>query len=184
MTDFPFPLCGLGADFSLYYPSDTSLCFRRLVEIKKKGWRQSYKVLALLEYLITHGPRSVAQDFQEDRAAIQQIAHFQKRSTVKIKVERILQLRGKNYKLLEQERDQAREISRKITGFGNIMHTKRSDGSWGSKFPLFLHDCFGDRGDDYDEVDYYYISSRKEPTRTLPTTNQQKWLCWTPTRKL
>jgi len=40
-------------------------------------WREAYKALLLLDHLLTHGPRSVAVEFQKDREAIERMATFQ-----------------------------------------------------------------------------------------------------------
>lgn len=49
----------------------------RLVRFDKRNWRASYKALIVLEYLLTHGPESVAQEFQKERDVITEIGRFQ-----------------------------------------------------------------------------------------------------------
>lgn len=49
----------------------------RLATFDRRQWREPYKALLLLEHLLTHGPRSVALEFQKDRDVIQQMATFQ-----------------------------------------------------------------------------------------------------------
>ncbi|KAF8397506.1 hypothetical protein HHK36_016423 [Tetracentron sinense] len=51
---------------------------KRLLRFDRTNWRVSYKALILLEYLLTHGPRSVAEEFHEiDRNVIQKMRSFQ-----------------------------------------------------------------------------------------------------------
>ncbi|KAB1217880.1 Epsin-2 [Morella rubra] len=49
----------------------------RFLKFDRKSWRVSYKALILLEYLLTHGPLSVAKEFQCDKDAIKEIGSFQ-----------------------------------------------------------------------------------------------------------
>lgn len=42
-----------------------------------KEWRQSYKSLVLLEFLLTHGPDDIADEFQCEIDVIQELATFQ-----------------------------------------------------------------------------------------------------------
>lgn len=51
-------------------------CFR-LVKYDKRNWRESYKAVVVLEYLLTHGPESVAEEFQRDRNEIREMERFQ-----------------------------------------------------------------------------------------------------------
>ncbi|KAF8396773.1 hypothetical protein HHK36_018405 [Tetracentron sinense] len=50
---------------------------KRLLRFDKNNWRPSYKALILLEHLLTHGPESVAEEFQSDRDVIQEMGSFQ-----------------------------------------------------------------------------------------------------------
>lgn len=49
----------------------------RLLKFDKKNWRASYNSLIVLEHLLTHGPESVAEEFQCDKDAINQMKCFQ-----------------------------------------------------------------------------------------------------------
>ncbi|KAL6292254.1 hypothetical protein ACE6H2_000396 [Prunus campanulata] len=49
---------------------------RRLYNIDWKEWRQSYKALVLLEFLLTHGPEEFADEFQSDIDVIQELGSF------------------------------------------------------------------------------------------------------------
>ncbi|XP_058199568.1 epsin-3 isoform X2 [Rhododendron vialii] len=107
----------------------------RIVEILHKGlaifdrknWRSSYNGLILLEHLLTHGPESVAEEFQSDRDVITEMGSFQHIDekgfnwglTVRKKSERILKLLEKG-PLLKEERDRARKVTRGIEGFGSF----------------------------------------------------------------
>ncbi|PIN22007.1 hypothetical protein CDL12_05286 [Handroanthus impetiginosus] len=99
---------------------------KRLVKFDKRNWRTSYKALIVLEYLLTHGPESVAEDFQREKDVIREMEGFQHVDekgfnwglNVRRKSERILKLLEKG-PLLKEERDKARKISRGIQGFGS-----------------------------------------------------------------
>ncbi|XP_019253452.1 PREDICTED: clathrin interactor 1-like isoform X2 [Nicotiana attenuata] len=39
---------------------------KRLSKFETRNWRSSYKALMLLEYLLTHGPQSIAEEFRSD----------------------------------------------------------------------------------------------------------------------
>lgn len=49
----------------------------RLDNIDLKQWRQSYKALVLLEFLLTHGPEDFCQEFQCDVDVIQELGRFE-----------------------------------------------------------------------------------------------------------
>ncbi|KAM5553195.1 epsin-3 [Rosa sericea] len=49
---------------------------RKLYNIDWKEWRQSYKALVLLEFLLTHGPEDFAEEFQGDSEVIQELGSF------------------------------------------------------------------------------------------------------------
>ncbi|KAG6436210.1 hypothetical protein SASPL_101095 [Salvia splendens] len=100
---------------------------KRLVRFDKRNWRASYKALIVVDYLLTHGPESVAQEFQKERDVITEIGRFQHVDekgfnwglNVRRKCDRILRLLEKG-PLLKEERDKARKISRGIEGFGSF----------------------------------------------------------------
>ncbi|XP_073063726.1 uncharacterized protein [Primulina eburnea] len=106
---------------------------KRLVRFERRFWRESYKAVVVLEYLMTHGPESVAEEFQTDRDVIQEMENFLHIDekgfnwglTVRKKVERVLKLLEKG-PLLKEERDRARKISRVIQGFGSFCHRTSS----------------------------------------------------------
>ncbi|KAK6137763.1 hypothetical protein DH2020_028515 [Rehmannia glutinosa] len=79
---------------------------KRLVKFDKSNWRTSYQAVIVLEYLLTHGPESVAVEFQRDGDVIREMERFQ-----------YIDEKGP---LLKQERDKARKISREIQGFGSF----------------------------------------------------------------
>lgn len=49
----------------------------RLINFDRENWRGSYKALILLEHLLTHGPLSVALEFQDDKDTIKNMGSFQ-----------------------------------------------------------------------------------------------------------
>ncbi|KAL3850683.1 hypothetical protein ACJIZ3_012565 [Penstemon smallii] len=106
---------------------------KRLVRFDRRHWRVSYKALIVVEYLLTHGPESVAEEFQSDRDVIKEMESFQHIDekgfnwglNVRKKCERILKLLEKG-PLYKEERDRARKISRGIEGFGSFSHRNSS----------------------------------------------------------
>ncbi|GJN17206.1 hypothetical protein PR202_gb04257 [Eleusine coracana subsp. coracana] len=100
---------------------------RRFAGFDRRQWREGYKALLLLEHLLTHGPRSVALEFQKDRDGITKMTTFQHIDekgfnwglTVKNKAERVLKLLERG-PFLEEERERARKIAREIKGFGSF----------------------------------------------------------------
>jgi len=109
------------------YVRIAGILHRRLAGFDRRQWREAYKALLLLEHLLTHGPRSVAAEFQKDRDAIARMATFQHidekgfnwGQTVKSKSERVLKLLERG-PFLEEERERARQIAREIKGFGSF----------------------------------------------------------------
>ncbi|KAL6616355.1 hypothetical protein ACP70R_038625 [Stipagrostis hirtigluma subsp. patula] len=109
------------------YVRITEILRSRFARFDRRQWREAYKALLLLEHLLTHGPRSVALEFQKDREAIERMATFQYidekgfnwGQTVKSKSERVLKLLERG-PFLEEERERARKIAREIKGFGSF----------------------------------------------------------------
>ncbi|KAF7805459.1 epsin-3-like [Senna tora] len=100
---------------------------KRLVKFEKKNWRVSYNSLIVIEHLLTHGPESVAEEFQGEKDVISQMISFQYIDdrgfnwglNVRKKAERVLKLLEEGT-LLKEERDRARKLSRGIQGFGSF----------------------------------------------------------------
>ncbi|XP_078445332.1 uncharacterized protein LOC144714457 [Wolffia australiana] len=88
-------------------------------------WREAYNSLILLEHLLTHGPASIAEEFQSDSTAIARLQSlklidergFDWGMAAKNKSQRVLRLLQRG-PLLREERDRARKLSRGIQGFG------------------------------------------------------------------
>ncbi|XP_055835597.1 uncharacterized protein LOC129904092 [Solanum dulcamara] len=108
---------------------------KKLSSFDGKNWRISYKAVIVLEHLLTHGPESVAEEFQSDKDVIREMGSFQLIDekgfnwglNVRKKSERILKLL-EDGQLLKEERNKSRKISRGIEGFGsfNIRSTTSS----------------------------------------------------------
>ncbi|KAL7115557.1 hypothetical protein ACP275_04G189900 [Erythranthe tilingii] len=100
---------------------------KRLVRFVLENWRASYKALIVLEHLLTHGPESVADEFERDIDVIKEMERFQHIDdkgynwglSVRKKSERVLNLLEKG-PILKQERDKARKITRGIQGSDNF----------------------------------------------------------------
>ncbi|KDP44230.1 hypothetical protein JCGZ_05697 [Jatropha curcas] len=106
---------------------------KRFLRFERKKWRVSYNSLIVLEHLLTHGPESVAGEFQNDVEVIKEMEGFQYIDEkgfnwgliVRKKSERILKLLQKEV-LLKEERERARKLTRGIQGFGSFC--QRSQG--------------------------------------------------------
>lgn len=111
---------------------------KRLSAFDKKRWRVSFKTLVLLEYLLTHGPKSVADEFRCEKGFLQQLENFQyvddrgvdSGLCIRRKVVKILELFN-NEELLIEERNRCRKISREIR-LGSFSSKDSSSGSFGS----------------------------------------------------
>lgn len=98
----------------------------RLEPNAKGSWRQLYKVLTLLEYLITHGPRSLSNEFRDDIFCIEELCQYNfidqqgidRGLSVRKKADRVLELLSKA-DLWNEERNHAQRISHSIHGFGS-----------------------------------------------------------------
>ncbi|CAM8887419.1 unnamed protein product [Rhodiola kirilowii] len=100
---------------------------RRLDNIDWKLWRQSYKSLVLLEFLLTHGPEELAHEFICDIDVIQELGTFRYvddqgfdwGAAMLRKSDRLMQLlRGGE--ILKQSRLKALKVTREIQGFGSL----------------------------------------------------------------
>ncbi|MCD7466862.1 hypothetical protein HAX54_003906 [Datura stramonium] len=109
---------------------------KKLSSFDRKNWRVSYKAVIVLEHLLTHGPESVAEEFQSDKDVIREMGSFQLIDekgfnwglNVRKKSERILKLL-EDGQLLKEERNKSRKISRVIEGFGSFnMRTNAGEG--------------------------------------------------------
>lgn len=115
------------------YGRIVEILHNRLLRFDRKNWRASYNSLILLEHLLTHGPESVAGEFQSEKGVIEEMGSFQHIDekgfnwglTVRKKSERVLKLLQKGH-LLKEERDRARKLTRGIQGFGSFTHKSSS----------------------------------------------------------
>lgn len=112
---------------------------RRLFTIDWKQWRQSYKTLVLLDFLLTHGPEDFAGAFQCDSDVIEELGTFRYVDEkgfdwgvlMQKKSEKIIDLlRGGE--TLKEARFKALKITKEIQGFGNYMASPSSSSSSGS----------------------------------------------------
>nr|XP_043636616.1 epsin-3-like [Erigeron canadensis] len=106
----------------------------RLVRFDANNWRMCYKAVLVLEHLLTHGPESVAQEFQTHKDVLQEMTSFQYIDekgfnwglNVRMKSERILKFFNDG-NVLKEERTRARKLSRGIEGFGSFSHRVSSE---------------------------------------------------------
>ncbi|XP_024025370.1 epsin-2 [Morus notabilis] len=103
------------------------LLHRRLYCVDWKQWRQAYKSLILLEFLLTHGPEDFAEEFVCDTDVIHELGTFQYIDdkgfnwgySMQRKSEEILKLLGAGKKVLKEARLRALKVTREIQGFGS-----------------------------------------------------------------
>ncbi|XP_076931615.1 ENTH domain-containing protein C794.11c-like [Bidens hawaiensis] len=106
----------------------------RLARFEAKNWRIPYKAVVVLEHLLTHGPESVAEEFQTHKDVIQEMTNFQYIDekgfnwglNIRMKSERILKFLN-DLSLLKEERARARKLSRGIQGFGSFTQRNSSE---------------------------------------------------------
>ncbi|KAG6668608.1 epsin-3-like [Carya illinoinensis] len=99
---------------------------RRFYYVDWKRWRQSYKSLVLLAFLLTHGPEDLAEEFQRDADIIQELGTFKHIDekgfnwgvSMQKKSEEILKLLGGGI-ALKEARLKALKITKEIQGFGS-----------------------------------------------------------------
>lgn len=109
------------------YTRIVEVLHKRFLKFERKHWRVSYNSLIVLENLLTHGPESVAAEFENDKDVIEQMGGFQYIDekgfnwgfAVRKKSLRILKLLNQE-SLLKEERDRARKLTRGIQGFGSF----------------------------------------------------------------
>ncbi|KAK3029724.1 hypothetical protein RJ639_039133 [Escallonia herrerae] len=110
---------------------------KRLWKFEKNNWRPSYKALILLEYLLTHGPERVAEEFYSDKNIIKEMRTFQYVDekgfnwgiSIKMKSDKILKLLEDRL-FFKEERARARKLTSGIKGFGSFCHkSPKADGS-------------------------------------------------------
>ncbi|XVE99560.1 hypothetical protein REPUB_Repub03eG0209600 [Reevesia pubescens] len=133
--------CSMGAISRAAFEVDdywriVDILHKRLSKFDPKNWRASYSALVLLEYLLTHGPLRVAEEFQNDKDFINEMGNFQyideKRFNWGLNVrklsEKILMLL-ENQSFLKEERARARKLTMGIKGFGsfNQLSSSRDD---------------------------------------------------------
>ncbi|KAK6929337.1 ENTH domain [Dillenia turbinata] len=107
------------------YDRIVKILHKRLSIFDKKSWRISYKVLILLEFLLTHGPQRVAEEFQSNRDVIMEMGEFEYvdekgfdwGAVVRKKSQTILSLL-EGGQFLKEERARARKLTRGIQGIG------------------------------------------------------------------
>ncbi|KAK4740247.1 hypothetical protein R3W88_003944 [Solanum pinnatisectum] len=100
----------------------------RLSKFDRTNWRSSYKALMLLEYVLTHGPEIIAEEFQSDEDVIRQMECFQyvDEKGVRNMSERVIKLL-QDGSFLKKERERARKVTVGIKGFGSFCKRPRSN---------------------------------------------------------
>ncbi|KAG8390883.1 hypothetical protein BUALT_Bualt01G0129900 [Buddleja alternifolia] len=114
------------------YERIVHILHNRLSKFDAWNWRGSYKALVVLEHLLTHGPKRIAEEFQSDEDIITDMAtdfHYVDHKgfnwglCVKNKCERIKQLL-EDGSYLKEERARAMKLTFGIKGFGSFSHMR------------------------------------------------------------
>ncbi|XP_024927494.3 epsin-3 isoform X1 [Ziziphus jujuba] len=129
---------------------------KRLMNFDRENWRGSYKALILLEHLLTHGPLSVALEFQDDKDTIKNMGSFQHIDEkgfnwgfcVKKLSERVLKLLEDEL-FRKQERAKAHNLTRGIQGFGSF--NQRSSSNSKESLEFFASKTYGRCNSHYNE---------------------------------
>ncbi|KAK0592680.1 hypothetical protein LWI29_023488 [Acer saccharum] len=154
---------------------------QRLLKFDRKNWRASYNALVLLEYLITHGPKRVAEEFKSDEGVIREILKndfqyidergFNWGLRVRKLSERILELLESDQALLNEERSRARKLTREIKGFG----------SFGQRCSTTNESCLGDYSSsttygrcNSDQLEYKSCLEEKEVNKKVQVVTERQ----------
>ncbi|WCJ24067.1 ENTH/VHS family protein [Euphorbia peplus] len=143
-----------------------------------KEWRQSYKALILLEFLLTHGPEEMAEEFQVDCDVIEELAKFEYiddkgfnwGTSMQKRCEHVLQLLNGGL-ALKEARLKALKITKGIQGFGNVVVTSptstlsspsssSSDSSRSASSSFFSYSPNSSTSSDFSKDDDYSYSQR------------------------
>ncbi|KAG9445711.1 hypothetical protein H6P81_011839 [Aristolochia fimbriata] len=152
---------------------------RRLYVVEWNEWRQSYKALVVLEFLLTHGPEAVAEEFLCDGEVIEDLGTFRYvdergfdwGAAMRKKSERILELLLHG-RLLKEERLKALRLSREIQGFGNmIISAPSSTGSPSAASTMTTTSPFSSDRSCFDSES----SEKSSPTSTGECSSSHTW---------
>ncbi|KAJ8768432.1 hypothetical protein K2173_021585 [Erythroxylum novogranatense] len=112
---------------------------KRFENVDWKQWRQSYKSLILLEFLLTHGPEDFAEEFQCDSDIIEELGSFKYVDEKGFNWGANMQKRSDNIlvlleggEALRTARLKALKITKEIHGFGNSVLGSPSSSSFRS----------------------------------------------------
>ncbi|OIW08626.1 hypothetical protein TanjilG_03302 [Lupinus angustifolius] len=149
---------------------------KRLLKFEKNNWRASYNSLIVLEHMLTHGPESVAEEFQCDKDVINQLKGFQYIDdtgfnwglAVRKKSGRIMKLLEEGT-LLKEERNRARSLTRGIQGFGS--YDQRSSTAQGilreKSLPTTFGRCNSEISNQENHVNMSYCSYNSMDTTAI-----------------
>ncbi|WOL18060.1 epsin-3 isoform X1 [Canna indica] len=156
------------------YKRIVDVLHKRFCTVDWKEWRQPYKTLALLEFLLTHGPEDMFEEFHCDVSIIRDLGDFihidetgfDWGACMRSRSKRILRLLSDEEEL-KDAREKALRISREIKGFGNLIVSPSSSPS-SSSSRTSISSSFGSyscdsptwsRVDETNNVEEHYRSS-------------------------
>lgn len=167
------------------------MIFRRFTEKASNEWRQIYKALQLLEYLIKNGSERLVDDARSNLSIIQMLRSFHyidskgrdQGINVRNKSKNLIELLN-NDTALRAERKKSRENANKFKGVAGGVSSRmpRDDDDYGS----YENRIFGDGGvygqrfeearasgrKDFEEYDVSSSSSSSQPPRRQPSSRR------------
>ncbi|XP_062089494.1 epsin-3-like [Humulus lupulus] len=153
---------------------------RRLLNFDRENWRGPYKAMILLEYLLTHGPLRIFEEFQEDKDIIKQMGSFQcvdeKGFNWGLRVnklsEKVLNLL-ENSSYFKEERGRARKLTIGIKGLGSFNPRSSSiDASLKEFSPKSYDRCNSDYIDHHNEESlFFYVEDGIRETQSRTEEN-------------
>ncbi|KAF7721498.1 Epsin-3, clathrin recruitment and traffic between the Golgi and endosome [Apophysomyces ossiformis] len=171
-----------------YFNEIMPTVYKRFTEKEAKQWRQIYKALVLLEYLVKNGSERVVDDARSHISMIKIMRNFHyidekgkdQGINIRNRAKELAELLS-NTDLIKAERKKARQNRNKYTGVGSeTMHGMGSGAGAGSRFTGFGSDT-GFSGDgisrgsnfyDEDERPNRYESSKYDDFDELPSSSR------------
>ncbi|KAL2325151.1 hypothetical protein Fmac_024209 [Flemingia macrophylla] len=149
---------------------------KRLYNVDWEQWRQSYKALVLLEFLLTHGPPEFAQEFLCDAEIIEELGSFTHIDEKGFNWgSRMQKLSDQIVKLLHdgetlrEARLKALKITNEIQGFGTTLSSPSSSSSSSLPYSFFSSDPASPRSSSF-----YSVSTTSTPAYTFDPNEKQQ----------
>ncbi|KAG0618645.1 hypothetical protein M758_4G081100 [Ceratodon purpureus] len=153
----------------------------RLALTGTKKWRQVFKAMTIVEYLLTHGPEQFIMEFREDKKRVEELTRFVFVDENQIDRGSALQSKAKQVNRLlvdesffKEQRRRAQTVSRGILGFGS--QSLKSDGA-NERVPDFRkcnthHGAFSRQEEKADYVDCDRMIGESDTEPSSPTSQR------------